>query len=168
MVLSHGNGSLLRNQDFYTCLEIMTSRISSEVCLSCQDFLSIYAVSTYHHALSEIAFHVPANISSCSMRVLQIAISNSYFIQLFRPIEQLRKNTTVSVFFTPALVSSNKYIKFILEIPIYKTFNIRSISTYHTIPYHNIPCDTMFYHAKLNTAHGKSYHTILCHGDAIP
>ena len=124
MVLSHGNGSLLRNQDFYTCLEIMTSRISSEVCLS-----------TYYHALSEIAFHVPANIPSCSMRVLQIEISNSYFIQLFRPIEQLRKNTTVSVFFTPALVSSNKYIKFILEIPIYKTFNIRSISTYHTIPH---------------------------------
>ncbi|CAB4043758.1 Potassium voltage-gated channel subfamily F member 1, partial [Paramuricea clavata] len=30
MVLSHGNGSLLSNQDFYTCLEIMTSRISSE------------------------------------------------------------------------------------------------------------------------------------------
>jgi hypothetical protein len=110
----------------------MTSRISSEVCLS------IYAVSTYHHALSEIAFHVPANIPSCSMRVLQIEISNSYFIQLFRPIEQLHKNTTVSVFFTPALVSSNKYIKFILEIPIYKTFNIRSISTYHTIPHHNM------------------------------
>jgi hypothetical protein len=31
MVLSHGDGSSVRNQDFYTCLEIMTSRISSEV-----------------------------------------------------------------------------------------------------------------------------------------
>ncbi|CAB4042326.1 Hypothetical predicted protein, partial [Paramuricea clavata] len=30
MVLSHGDGSSVRNQDFYTCLEIMTSRISSE------------------------------------------------------------------------------------------------------------------------------------------
>ena len=31
MVLSHANASSVRNNDFYSCLEIMTSRISSQV-----------------------------------------------------------------------------------------------------------------------------------------
>ena len=46
MVLSHGDSQSVQNNDFYTCLEIMTSRISAKVW--CSDKLQI----TLHHYIS--------------------------------------------------------------------------------------------------------------------